>query len=291
MTDPRHGPDQPLAGSAQPPAQRPYFSKGDGTHPVTGHGRPGQGYQQPQFIPAPTGPGNAGLIAAGVVGLVVVLAAGVVIGVVIAGGGSEPRPAAVAASSSTPARSSTPTTTPLPAASPGMYSMNGVANACDLVDPTPLHKWSSTPDQAPYHHETPPSDDDPGRLACQFSYRSQSGDGVHWNQAAIDLQVEFTARGAAPAYDEWKQQDTAGPGVNFGEVTGIGSQGYWHTSTSDTSHTTGFDYIVGVQDDNVSLRVRVPILRQHGEPVPNADELGMIARDQARRTLDGLKQK
>ncbi|WP_280415367.1 hypothetical protein [Nocardia carnea] len=292
MTDPRHGPDRPLAGNADPTAPQPHFATRDETHPVTGYGRPGPGYQPPpQFIPAPTGRGKAGLIAAGVVGLVIVLAAGVLIGVIIAGGGSDHRPAAVAPSSSAAARpSSTAATTP-PQVAPGMYSMNGIGNACDLVDPTPLHKWSSTPDQAPYHHETPPSGDDPGRLSCQFTYKSQSGDGVHWNQAAIDLQVEFTAPGAAPAYDEWKQEDTTGPGGNSGEVTGIGSRGYWHTATEDTSHTIGLDYIVGVQDDNVSLRVRIPILRQLGEPVPNTDELGVIARDQARQTLDGLKQK
>lgn len=169
--------------------------------------------------------------------------------------------------------------------------MNGIADACDLVDPSPLHKWSSAPDRAPYHHETPPTDDRPGRLSCQFTYKSQSGDGVHWNQAAIDLEVEFTAAGAAPAYDEWKHEDTTGPGANSGEVTEIGSQGYWHTATSDSSDTTGLDYVVGVQDDNVSLRVRIPVLRQHGEPPVNPDELGVIARNQARQTLDGLKRR
>ncbi|WP_280425155.1 hypothetical protein [Nocardia carnea] len=291
MTDPRHEPGRPRPATADPTAQRPHFSKGDETDHVTEHVRPGQGYQPPppRFMPSPPGPGKAGLIAAGVVGLVLVLAAGVVIGVLIAGGGSEPRSAAAAASSSAPAGPPSATTTTPPAA--GTYSMNGITDACDLVDPTPLHKWSSTPDRAPYHHETPPSDDDPGSLSCQFSYKSQSGDGVHWNQAAIDLQVEFTATGAAPAYDEWKTEDTTGPGVHSGEVTGIGSQGYWHTATGNTTHTTGLDYVVCVQDDNVSLRVRIPILRQHGESLPSPDELGVIARNQARQALDGLKRK
>ncbi|WP_227997526.1 hypothetical protein [Nocardia australiensis] len=276
------------------PLRGNHISRKAARHPDTGYDRPGQGYPPPppKFMSSPTGHGKPGLIAAGVVGLVVVLAAGVVIGVIIAGGGSERRPAAVAASSSAPARPSTlATTTPLQEAAPGLYSMNGIANACDLVDPTPLHRWSSTPDQAPYHHETPPSNHDPGSLSCQFSYKSQSGDGVHWNQAAIDLRVEFTAAGAAPAYDEWKQEDTTGPGANSGEVAGIGSRGYWHTATSDSSNSTGLDYVVGVEDDNVWLRVRIPILRQHGEPPLNPDELRVIAGNQARQALDGLRRK
>ena len=294
MTDPRQGPDHSLAGNADPAPRQPHFSNGGETHPVPGYGSPGQGYlpPPPQFMSSSNGRGKPGMIAAGVIGLVVTLAAGVVIGVIIAGGGSEQRPTAVAASSSAPARpSDAPTTAPLPEAAPGMYSMNGIADACDLVDPTPLHQWSSTPDRAPYHHETPPSDDDPGSLSCQFTYKSQSADGVHWNQAAIDLQVEFTAAGSAPAYDQWKQEDTTGPDSLSGEVTGIGSQGYWHTAMVDSTDTTGLDYVVGVQDDNVSLRVRIPILRQHGEPLTNPDELGVIARNQARQTLDGLKRK
>ncbi|WP_159080504.1 hypothetical protein [Nocardia suismassiliense] len=167
--------------------------------------------------------------------------------------------------------------------------MNGISNACDLVDPTPLHKWSSTPDQPPYHHETAPSARAPGRLSCQFSYKSLAGDGTHWNQAAIDLSVEFTATGADPAYNQWKHKDTNGSGSNFGDITGIGAQGYWHTVVSDSSHTMGTDYVVGVQDSNVSVRVRIPILRQHGEPSLDMDALGTIARNQAQRALEGLK--
>ncbi|MEU1960574.1 hypothetical protein [Nocardia sp. NPDC019255] len=170
--------------------------------------------------------------------------------------------------------------------------MSGIANACDLVDPAPLLQWSSTPDQPPSHHETPPSVYTPGRLSCQFSYKSLARDGVHWNQAAVELSVEFTAAGAAPAYDDWKRQDTtAGPGSSSGEMTGIGAQGYWHTAVSESSYTTGMDYLVGVQDSNVSVRVRIPILRQHGEPSVNLDELGTVARTRAQQALDGLRKR
>lgn len=194
-----------------------------------------------------------------------------------------------AATSSPVVRSSAAGTTTAQAPAPGDYSMNGVANACDLIDPTPLLRWSATPDRPPVHDERPPSADNSGSLSCQLGYQSQSGDGVHWNQAAIDLHVEFTAPGAAPVYDEWKQKDTAPrPGVNSGELTGLGTQAYWHTAVADSSSTTGTDYVVGAQDSNVSVRVRIPILRQHGEPPVDSAAVGAIARDQAERVLDGL---
>ncbi|WP_338759602.1 hypothetical protein V7968_30325 [Nocardia vulneris] len=183
------------------------------------------------------------------------------------------------------------TTTPPPEPAPGNYAMSKAANACDLVDSTVLHQWSSTPDQPPAHHETQPSAYGPGSLTCQVSYKSPAGDGVHWNQAAIDLRVEFTTAGAAPAYDEWKRKDTGttGSGLDSGDVPGIGAQGYWHTAVADSSSTTGMDYVVGVQDSNVSVRVRIPILRQHGEPPVHLDEVGAIARNQAQRALDALR--
>ncbi|MGV9330663.1 hypothetical protein [Nocardia sp. NPDC003726] len=51
------------------------------------------------------------------------------------------------------------------------------------------------------------------------------------------------------------------------------------------------DYLVGVQDSNVSVRVRIPILRQHGEPSVNLDELGTVARTRAQQALDGLRKR
>ncbi|MGW1739678.1 hypothetical protein ACWCPQ_12795 [Nocardia sp. NPDC001965] len=290
MTDSR--PDRPIAGGEDPLARQPLSSNTDQEHPISGYGPPGPGYRPPpQFASSPSRP-RPGLIVAVVVGLVVVLAAGVMIGVLIADGGGGLPPTAVAAPGGTAAKPpAAATTTPLPEGAPGPYSMNAIADACDLVDPTPLHKWSAAPDGAPYHHENPPSADAPGSLSCQFGYKSQSADGVHWNQAAIDLRVEFTAAGAAPAYDQWKHEDATGPGAKSGEVSGIGSQGYWYTATADSSDTTGLDYVVGVQDGNVSVRVRIPVLRQHGEPAVDPDELGVIARDQARRALEGLERK
>ncbi|NUS94423.1 MAG: hypothetical protein HOQ36_18785 [Nocardia sp.] len=81
-----------------------------------------------------------GPIVAGVAGLVVVLAVGVAIGVGIAGGGDERPSTAVAAPADASAEpSAVPTVTPLPEAAPGPYSMDAIADACDLVDPSPLH--------------------------------------------------------------------------------------------------------------------------------------------------------
>jgi hypothetical protein len=294
MTDPRHTPDHPIPDDSDISARQPHLSSGDWTRPDTEHGRPGHEYQPlvPQGASSPAGHRKPGLIAAGVVALVAALGAGVVIGITIADGDSGGRSAAVEGPAEAPVTSSTATTTPRAEPEPGIYSMNGIADACDLVDPAPLHKWSSTPDQPPYHHEAPPSAYDTGRLSCQFSYKSLASDDVHWNQAAIDLRVEFTTAGAAPAYNDWKRQDTTtGSGADSGEITGIGAQGYWHSAVSDSSYTTGMDYVVGVQDSNVSVRVRIPILRQHGEPSVDLDELGTIARNQAQRALDGLRKK
>lgn len=97
------------------------------------YGPPGQGYGPTLSYPPPsTGSGRTGLIIAGVLGLVVVLGLGVAIGIVVSGGDSE------SAGTSATARRET-----------GTYSMNAITNACDLVDPTPLTKWSPTPKVLP----------------------------------------------------------------------------------------------------------------------------------------------
>ncbi|MGK8557583.1 hypothetical protein [Nocardia gipuzkoensis] len=171
--------------------------------------------------------------------------------------------------------------------------MSGITNACDLVDPTPLHRWSSTPREAPLHQEFPPNTSDGGNLYCAIRYTSPSTvpDDATIDEAGISLQVQFTGADAAPAYDHWKQTDTsaAGSGRASGEVTGIGAQGYWHTATTDTSN--GMTYIVGAQDSNVSVRVEVAILRAKGEPPVNRDELATIAENRARKALDGLQKR
>ncbi|MEU1982964.1 hypothetical protein [Nocardia sp. NPDC019395] len=311
MTDSQHEAGGPaVPGSTDPTVRQPdpyasgWGAPGSGNYqpqapapgePVTGYGVPGPGYPpSPPYPPPPTGNSRTGLAIAGVLGLVLVLVIGVVIGFVAGGGDSDGESAAVTASPGAAAQSSPAqaTTTAAPKPAPGIYSMNGVTNACDLVDPTPLHRWSSTPDQPPYHAENPPSTDSGGDMTCQFSYKSLSSDGAHYYQVAIELDVEFTAAGAAPAYDEWKLGDTAAePGHASGEVTGIGAQGYEATWVTDQEYYGSMTYVVGVQDSNVSVKVRIPVMRQLGEPQVSLDELGAIARNQAQRTLDRLRTK
>lgn len=278
-------PDPPVGGWGVPDSGRYTPVPGQ---PVTGYGPPGQGYGPPPSYPPPTGSGRTGLIVVGVLGLAVVLGLGVVIGVFI--GDTDSGSAAAPAPSSTSASSSAaPATTSQPA--PGIYSMSGITNACDLVDPTPLHRWSSTPREAPVHQEFPPNNFDGGNLYCALRYNSPSTvpDDATIDEAGIGLQAQITGAAAAPAYDRWKQTDTAatGPGRAWGEITGIGAQGYWYIAATDTSN--GMTYIVGVQDSNVSVRVEVAVLRAKGEPPVNRDELATIAENQARRALDGLK--
>ncbi|MBF6467337.1 hypothetical protein IU427_19430 [Nocardia beijingensis] len=210
---------------------------------------------------------------------------GVVVGDTDSGSAAAPTPPSTSASSSTAA------ITTLRDPAPGNYSISGITNACDLVDPTPLHRWSSTPREAPQHREFPPNNFDGGNLYCAIRYTSPSTvpDDATVDEAGIGLQAQCTGPDAAPVYDRWKQTDTGatGPGRASGEVTGIGAQGYWHTATTDTSN--GMTYILGAQDSNVSVRVEVAVLRAKGEAPVNRADLATIAENQARKALDGLR--
>ncbi|MFQ6396140.1 hypothetical protein ACLMAJ_22035 [Nocardia sp. KC 131] len=303
MTYSQRGPDdQPPPGSADPGARQhnspvggwgdpdsgsytpaPAFAPGQ---PVIGYSRPGHGYGPP---PPSTGGSRTGLIIAGVIGVVVVLGIGVAIGIALGGDGGG-NSAVGPASSSAPAPSKAATTSRREAA-PGIYSMNAITNACDLVDPRPLHRWSSTPREDPRHQEFPPNTSDGGNLYCAIRYTSPSTivDDAAVDEAGIGLQAQLTGADAAPAYDRWKQTDTAATSARqaSGEVVGIGAQGYWHTSTTDTGN--GMTYIVAVQDSNISVRVEVAVLRAKGEPPVNRDELDVIAKNQTRQALNGLK--
>ncbi|MFE9321924.1 hypothetical protein ACIHDR_03845 [Nocardia sp. NPDC052278] len=283
-------PDPPVGGWGVPESGRYTLAPGAAPgRPAIGYGPLGPGYRRPPYPPR-TGSGRTGLIVAGVLGLVVVLCLGVVIGVVV---GNRDSDSATAPNRSSTSATSSPAsaTTSRREPAPGIYSMSEITNACDLVDPTPLHRWSSTPREAPVHQEFPPNNFDGGNLYCALRYTSPSTvvDDATVDEAGIGLQAQITGADAAPAYDRWKQTDTSAvrSGLASGEVTGIGAQGYWHTATTDTSN--GMTYIVGVQDSNVSVRVEVAVLRAKGEPPVNRDELAAIAENQARRALDGLK--
>ncbi|MGV9294544.1 hypothetical protein [Amycolatopsis sp. NPDC003676] len=236
--------------------------------------QPGYGYPQP---PKP-GP-KTGLIVASAIGLVVVLGAGIAIGLSLSSGSSpskaEPAPA-------TP----TPSATPSPTAPPGKYSMSAISNACDLLDPKPLAKWSSTP-IPPTHRENQPSSGYGGALTCTLRYTSTSAtDGVATNEAGIGVQVEFTSAGEPPAYDKWN----TGPskGWTAGTTPGLGTRNYWRAGAV-TEPGPGASYIVGVQDSNVSVEVQVAVHRAPGEAPLKMDDLSAIAQSQTRAVLDRLK--
>ncbi|MGY1940743.1 hypothetical protein [Nocardia gipuzkoensis] len=238
---------------------------------------PGQGYgPSPSYTP-PSSNGRTGLIIAGALGLVVMLGLGVVIGIVVGGGGRSSDSAGASAT----ARPET-----------GAYSMNGITNACDLVDPTPLAKWSPTPKGAPEHKETRPTAYGSGSLKCDAEYTSATVGEFSMNKAAMSVEAEFTNGAAAPFYDHWKHADVETPRAesDFGAVTGIGNQGYWYSEVRGNL-VANMTYVVCVQDGNVSVRVRISLTREKDSPVVRRDELDSIARSQVRRTLDGLREK
>lgn len=277
MTDSQRGPggQPPMSGGVDPAAQQPGPSVGDTAMPYV---PPGQGYgPAPSYPPPLTGNGRRGLIIAGVLGLVVVLGLGVVIGIVIGGGDSSSE----SADASATARPET-----------GTYSMNAITNACDLVDPTPLTQWSPTPKGAPEHRETRPTAYGSGSLKCDVEYTSATVGEFSMNKAAMSVEAEFTDGTAAPFYDHWKHADVATPesGSASGEVTGIGNQGYWYSEVRGDL-VANMTYVVCVQDGNVSVRVKILLTREKGSPAVRRDELDSIARSQARRTLEGLREK
>jgi hypothetical protein len=216
-------------------------------------------------LPPPPKPRRTAWIVAGVVALVVVLAVGVGIGVVLRQSAGQP---------------------PKPAATP-VYSMNAVSNACDLVDPAPLTKWSSTPAGPPEHSEARPDATGAGSLSCRIYF---SGDAV--NTAGIIVDAEFTNGNAPSAYDNWQRGDAAKTGVGkaSGPVTGIGAKAYWHTEVfGDLVIDTR--YLLAVLDGNVSVRVRLNVSRDKDDSQVQREELESVAKAEARRALNGLKQK
>ncbi|MBB5896390.1 hypothetical protein [Kutzneria kofuensis] len=202
---------------------------------------------------------------AGVVALVIVLGAGVAIGVVVRQSSGQP---------------------PKPTAAP-VYSMNAVSNACDLVDPAPLTKWSPTPAGPRQHREVRPGVNGAGSLSCQIGY--SSGDALGTAEILVD--ADFTTGDAPPSYDNWKRGDTAktDAGMESGPITGIGTQGYWHSEVFGNL-VTNTRYVLAVLDGNVSVRVRLNVSRSKDSSQVDSAELQSIAEAEIRKTLNGLKQ-
>jgi hypothetical protein len=282
MTDLPGDPD-PVAGPPYPTPATPGF--GYAPAPGPGYG-PTTGYPPPAAPPGRAGGAKTGLIIVAVVGLVVVLGVGVAIGLSVGGGSStEAVPAPIPAA---PSQVPSATTAP-PSAAPGPYSMRAIANACDLLDPTPLMKWSATP-TPPVHREDPPSGGYGGALTCALKYTSTSPtDGVTTDEAGIGVRVEFTSAGEPPGYDRWNNAGAVQPGWSTGTIPGLGARNHWR-GIAVTDPAPGASYVVGVQDSNVSVEVEVAVHRARGESPLELDDLSAIAQSQARTVLDRLKQ-
>jgi len=280
----------PVPGPASAPSS---FVAGPPTSSSPGSGYvPGPGYGPPFGYPPPAAPpsrvsgSKAGLMVVVAIGLVAVLGIGVAIGLSVSGGSSTKAvPASIPAS---PSQVPSATTAP-PSAAPGRYSMKAIASACDLLDPKPLLKWSSTP-TTPMHREDQPSGGYGGSLTCDLKYTSTSPtDGVTTDEAGIGVLVEFTSAGEPPGYDKWNNAGAAQQGWSTGTIPGLGARNYWR-GIAVTDPAPGASYIVGVQDSNVSVQVQVAVHRAPGEDPLKLDDLSAIAQSQARTVLDRLKQ-
>jgi len=264
MTESDYGRDDQRAPSSVEHTPGSFATAGNGPPPYPGQPQPA--YPYPGYgYPPPAKPRRTRWIVAGVAALVIVLGAGVAVGVVVRRSSDQP---------------------PKPAAAP-VYSMNAVSNACDLVDPAPLTKWSPTLAGPPQHREVRPGVDGAGSLSCQIGY--SSGDAVDTAEILVD--VEFTDGGAPPSYDNWKRGDMAktGAGMESGPITGIGTQGYWHSEIFGDL-VTNTRYLLAVLDGNVSVRVRLNVSRSNDDSQVHRAELESVAEAQARNTLNRLKQ-
>ncbi|MRH85979.1 hypothetical protein GFY24_00610 [Nocardia sp. SYP-A9097] len=276
---------------AFPPAQG--YQSAPNYQAAPAYQQPAQpGYAQPQFSPpqqppmsggynyAPQPPsgggGKAGWIIGIVVGLVVIV--GIGIGVIALTSKDKPL---------------SPLGDDKKKTMDGNYSMDKVGNACSLIDPTVLTKWSSTSKGNPEHSETKPTDYSGGRLSCTAGYSGQSSTSkYHTNEADITLDVDFNSAYGKPDYDSWKTYDTGttGSGRSSGDITGLGSQAYWHAETRDYSSFTVLDYTVAAQDSNVSVKVKISVDRGSGETITK-DDVAQIAKDQVQKALNGLRKK
>ncbi len=286
---PQDQPDPSAPENAGPAGHSASLSTGGQSADPSFPAYPGTGYSYPP-PPPPGSSKKTGLIATGAIALVVGIGIGVGGFALATDDDPEPEPRAGGSTVSnvpitTPSDWNTTTSTPAPPVD-GDYAMSSVGDACDLIDPTLLHPWGSTPSQPLKGWKNEPTD-----LTCQVSFKALASDQTHYNEIGINVEAWFTEAGAAPAYDAWKDEDTGttGAGIASGDVAGIGAEGYWHSETTGagTSYGGG-DYIVAVRDSNVSVRVRISLLRQPGEPPVSWDEVSAMARSQVQRALDRL---
>lgn len=290
MTDtPQEPGDQP--DDAEPAASPPAADQSAPTAPVadprafTPAAHPGYAYPSypQQMLPPPPSNKKTSVIVAAVIGLL----AGIGIG---AGGvaiatSSDDDPSVTADPTRTPPIATETTTTTESAA--GEYSMDSVTNACEIIDLTLLHRWGpTTPRTGPENLETRPR-----RLSCQVGYSAPSTtDEFENNETGLDFEAEFTQDSADPAYVQWKNRDTdtTGSNLDFGDVTGIGTEGYWFSEKSDDL-MGGMSYTVAVLDSNVSVKARISLTRADGERPVAWEEMDEVAKAEVQLALEALK--
>ncbi|MFF3566636.1 hypothetical protein ACFYXQ_02525 [Nocardia jiangxiensis] len=268
MADSQGAGDRPVVDDADPTVRQHDSSVSGGAGSEPGHGDAGRGHPAPMPDSPPSNSGRTGWIIGGIVAAVVVLGIGVGVG-------------ALGARSSEKAGNAVAETP--------IYSMDGINDACGSVDTAPLKRWSSTPSRPPEHREDRPGPDGGGSLSCRIGY---STDGDPLQEARILVDVDFTNGSAPPYYDHWEQRETGkiGSGLSSGKVTGLGSEGYWHSEVSGDL-VTDTSYIVCVLADNVSVHVELQFVRDRDVSQVSSADLDPIARAQVRRTLDALRKK
>ncbi|BAD58288.1 hypothetical protein NFA_34400 [Nocardia farcinica IFM 10152] len=165
--------------------------------------------------------------------------------------------------------------------STGPYSADGVDNACDLVDPTPLNRWEDQR-KTIEHRELPAGGSTGGFLRCKI--RNQSDDVVEFEMSAA-----MNPRYAEDNYLRAKASSQTSSGVV--EVAGLGQQAYF-TSDSDRCYTPVdgecLDHTIMVLDHNLTLEVRLLVEVGRGRAI-NSTEVADVARVYVERIMVALR--
>lgn len=270
---------RPADNRSKPDTIGPPVSRSDSGPGHFGYQQGGRGHQHlqqrlPPAYPQQAGRGTSGLIVAGAIGAaVLVLVIGVVAGVLLGGRKGD--------------------SVPIASPEPAIYSMKAVTDACDLVDPTPLTRWASTPRPDPVHEQTTASGNS-GNLQCSVYYDNSTGDEFPMNTAMMRVRADVTEGSAARKYDHCRRTAAEladqGSEVTSGEFTGIGTRGYWQFEADNFGGIVDAEYGVCVLDGGAAVQVQIGLSREKESPAVGRDELDSVARSQARKVLDGLRQ-
>lgn len=165
----------------------------------------------------------------------------------------------------------------------GNYTMDGVDNACDLVDPTVIRQWAAVHKETTHTENAPTGDWGGGSLRCRVSNEGSDSD-----DADLNMDADFDSKYGTPMYETWKKSDTSttGTGYSSGPVSGIGEEAYYAAQERPYSSFTSFDYTIGVRDSNVSVKVEINITASKRIDKQTVDQVAM---QQVRKVLSGLR--